>query len=107
MQTRNDINWAPFNSIINGKYIVKEIEKNKNKINKPILDEEQIKEIEKTITESMIKQTEVDILYYQKGFLYHLSGTITKINSAIQKIYLNNNKYVYFCEIINIKEKIY
>ena len=27
MQTRNDINWAPFNSIINGKYIVKEIEK--------------------------------------------------------------------------------
>ena len=87
MQTRNDINWVPFNSIINGKYIVKEIEK--------------------TITESMIKQTEVDILYYQKGFLYHLSGTITKINSAIQKIYSNNNKYIYFCEIINIKEKIY
>ena len=32
MHDRNQIKWAPFNSVINGKYIVNSIEKEKNKI---------------------------------------------------------------------------
>ena len=32
MRDRGEIKWAPFNSVINGKYIVSEIEKKKKAI---------------------------------------------------------------------------
>ncbi|UKI29039.1 MAG: hypothetical protein L6V78_01405 [Clostridium sp.] len=47
MRDRGEIKWAPFKSVINGKYIVSEIEKKKKRINKPMLSDEQVSYIEK------------------------------------------------------------
>lgn len=103
MHDRGMIKWAPFNSVINSNYLVKEILKEKNKINKPILSDEQIEQLEKLIKESMINQTNLNFIIYQKGLTYNLSGIVIKVDSIKQKIYLDNHKYLYFCEIIQIK----
>src|SRR5574344_476575 len=103
MHDRGMIKWAPFNSVINSNYLVKEILKEKNKINKPILSDEQIEQLEKLIKESMINQTNLNFIIYQKGLTYNLSGIVIKVDYIKQKIYLDNHKYLYFCEIIQIK----
>jgi hypothetical protein len=102
MRDRGMIKWAPFNSIINGEYIAKEIEHEKSKINKPILSEEQVNNLEKEIIEAMINKINLNFEIYQSGYVYNIKGTIIKIDSSKGKIYLNNNHYLYFCEIINI-----
>ena len=45
MPNRNAIKWAPFNSVINGNYIMNTIVKEKSRIIKPTLSEEQINEL--------------------------------------------------------------
>ena len=65
MPNRNAIKWAPFNSVINGNYIMNMIVKEKSRIVKPDLSEEQINEFENLIKESLINNslfTIMDIL---------------------------------------------
>jgi hypothetical protein len=104
MHDRGMIKWAPFNSVINSKYLVNEIEYEKNKISKPTLSEEQIAFYEQIIKESMINKIPLSFQIYQGGYAYNINGIVTKIDNIKQKIYLNNHKYLYFCEIIKIKK---
>lgn len=102
MQDRETIKWAPFNSLINGYYLIKSIEYEKNKIPKPILSEEQINIIEQKIIEAYIDQTKLELKIYKNGYIYNTYGLITKINSINKKIILNNKKVIYFFEILDI-----
>ena len=104
MPDRGIIKWAPFNSVINSEYLVKEIEHEKSKIIKPTLSEEQIYELEKIITESMINKINLEFKIYNSGYTYNIKGIVTKIDPSKQKIFLNTHKYLYFCEIIALKE---
>lgn len=107
VRDRGEIKWAPFNSVINGKYIVSEIEKKKKRINKPVLSDEQVSYIEKAILEAMSDGVMVDLTFYKEGFLYHDKATILRVDSALKKIYLSNMHVLYFWDIINIKTIAY
>lgn len=102
MHDRGMIKWLPFNSIINGELVVNSIEKEKSKIVKPTLSEEQMQNIENTILESMINEIPLVFKIYKGGFINEISGTVVNIDSVKQKIYLNNHKYLYFREIVNV-----
>lgn len=107
MHDRKMMKWMPFNSVIDSKYIIKSIEKEKSKINKPTLSEEQINNYEKIIIESMNNKICLEFTIYEGGFIKKIKGTIIKITPTNKKIYLNNNKYLYFSSIINVSEIIY
>ena len=100
MHDRGMIKWMPFNSVINGKTLINSIEKEKSKINKPILSNEQIELIQNNILESMINKLPIIFTIYQGGFTKEIKAIVTKVDSINQKIYLNNHKYLYFREII-------
>ncbi len=102
MHDRGMIKWLPFNSIINGDEVVNSIEKEKRKIIKPTLSEDQIQNIEEYILESMINNIPITFKIYKGGFINEISGIVTNIDSVKQKIYLDNHKYLYFREIINV-----
>lgn len=101
MQDRGMIKWAPFNSVVNSKYIVEAIIIEKSKIRKPILSDEQIAEIEDNILESFINQIPLSFKIYQGGFIKEIKGTVVKIDSVKTRIFLDNHKYLYFREIIS------
>ena len=100
MQDRGMIKWMPFNSVINSKYLVSEIEKEKSKIIKPTLSEEQLEIIENNILESLINQIPLVFKIYQAGFIKNTKGTVIKIDPVKKIIFLDNHKYIYFREII-------
>lgn len=103
MHNRNQVKWAPFNSVINGKYIIKSIENEKNKIDKPILSEEQISTYEKLIFESFINKIELIFNVYKSGYITEIKGNVMKIEKNSNKIILNSNRVLYFCEIVKVK----
>lgn len=102
MHDRSAIKWAPFNSVINGKFLINNIEKEKSKIPKPLLSEEQIQNIENIIKEAYINKVLVEFIIYQGGFTKKIKSMIINIDSVKQKIFLENHKCIYFCEIINV-----
>lgn len=99
---RGIIKWAPFNSLINGKYIVNSLLIEKNKVIKPIISEEEQKILEEKIIEAYYCQNVVIITYYKEGFLNKTKTKIKKIDSIYKTIYLTNNLKLLFKQILNI-----
>ena len=102
MQTnkRNQIKWAPFNSVVNTKDVLKE--STKNKITMPSLSEEQKQTIEKKLINAFYENSNITIDYYYNEMKNTLYGKIKKIDFIYHKIYFNNT-ILLFDQIINVK----
>lgn len=105
MRDRGMIKWAPFNSVINGNDVKKEIKEENNKIPKPTLSEEQIFNLEQEIIDSYQNQSVIELKYYKNQHIYKITGIITKIDSVTKKIVINNDFIIYFNNIIQISKK--
>lgn len=101
-QDRGVIKWAPFNSLVNQKYMIENIIKEKNKIKKPKLSQEQIEQNEKLLIEAFYEKIAINIEYYKEGFILRTTSIINHIDYTFQKIYLNNKKILLFSQIIKI-----
>ncbi|MDE6292933.1 MAG: YolD-like family protein [Bacilli bacterium] len=91
--------------MLNGRDVLTELTKEKNKISKPILSEEQKILLENKIIEYFFQKEEVKILYYEAGYQKSLTGVITKLDPVKKKIYLNNKISLHFSNILDILTK--
>ena len=98
---RGMIKWAPFNSVIQGKEIVHSIQKERSKINMPILSEEQKRQNEEKIIEAFYEQKIVHIKYFYSNQIMQKTGTIKKIDSIFHKIYFDQQILI-FEQILSI-----
>ena len=103
MQDRGYIKWAPFNSVMNGKKIIREINKEKSKINKPTLSEDQIEFINEKIFEAYTNHLKVNLYIYKNENIEKLVGFVNNINIAKKYITFNTN-YIYFNQILKIND---
>ncbi len=103
---RGMIKWAPFSAVVNGNELLSEIKEEKSRISKPILSEEQINELESIILEAFASHSTIEIIYYKDNHAYKITGIITKIEPITKKITLNNQKNIFFNNIIRITKKI-
>ena len=102
MEDRGIIKWQPFNSLINGNAIINSLLKEKAKIKKPIISEEEKNEIEAKIIDAYFTQITVNITYYKDGNVIKVEGKIKKIDQVYKLVYLNELKLL-FSQIISIE----
>ncbi len=102
MNMRGMIKWQPFSTMLTKKDI-NNIEKSRQKIQKPILGEDKIIEINEILLKTEENHNCIKITYFKLGTLYNIIGTIKKINT-IEKYILINSTRIYFKNIINITE---
>lgn len=102
MEDRGIIKWQPFNSLINGNEVINSILKEKEKIKKPIISEEEKSEIEAKIIDAYFTQIIVNITYFKNGNLTKVEGKIKKIDQVYKLVYLNELKLL-FNQIISIE----
>ena len=100
---RGIIKWQPFNSLLNGKYLINSLLIEKSKITKPLLSEEEQSELEKKIIESYYYQNVVFISYYKEGYIFKTKSKIKKIDLVYKTIYLENKTKLLFNQILKIK----
>jgi len=106
MHDRGMIKWAPFASVINGHQLLKEIHEEKSRITKPTLSEDQINYLEEIILEIYTSKIPATIYFYECGHIYKIEGIITKINTVTKEITINNQKNIFFMNIIRIIKKM-
>lgn len=99
---RNMVKWQPFSAVIPGSYIVNKITNDKNKVRKPELSEEQLKEIENLVIISYSNQEAFHFHYFCNGKMLIKYGFIKEINSISKKILLNDGTFLFFNQIISI-----
>lgn len=98
---RGMIKWQPFNSVVSGKQMVRDIIKEKNKVKMPNLSEEQRKNIEEKLIIAFYENELITLDFYFQGKIIKISEKIKKIDSTYNKIYFNN-KVLLFDQIIKI-----
>lgn len=98
---RKMLKWAPFDSVVSGKKVINEVMHEKKKIKKPILSEDQLKNIENKILDSYNSKDFVTISYYESGYIYNIDSYIKKIDYINKIVYLNN-KLIFFNQIMNV-----
>lgn len=102
---RGMIKWQPFNSVINNKTLINSILKEKEKIRKPELSDEEIELLEDKIIVSYYTHSNLLITYYQDGYLLKTISKIIKIDQIYKKVYLDNHKILLFKQIIDINNQ--
>lgn len=101
---RGIIKWQPFNSVISSKIVINSIIKEKNKVAKPTMSEEELANIENKIMESYYLENKINITYYKNGFILNTKGQIKKIDKINKLIYLNNLT-LFWKQIIKITDE--
>ena len=66
-EERGMIKWAPFSSVVNADILINEIENEKSKIPKPIIEEDKYYEIENDILYSLNNNEYISIEYFKNG----------------------------------------
>ncbi len=106
MKDRGMIKWQPFQSVCSGSKMVLHILEKKNQCSKPILSEEQLRELENKLWEGYHNQMELCIVYFFQGkFQKKENILISKILVGQKKILFLDGSSLYFDQIIQVKEK--
>lgn len=103
MNDRGMIKWMPFNSVVPCNVIKNEMAKKKSINIMPSLSEDQINDICDKITYAYHNKCLIDITYFYNGNIFNKKGKIKIINIDKHKLLLDDNKYIYFSQIIKIK----
>ena len=94
--------WNPFNAVAPGGFMVNEVLKEKNKIDMPILSDDQKMELQERIFEAYNNQDTIKIKYFRGGRLYITEGKVIKIDANAHKIVLIGGFSVFFSQIVEI-----
>ena len=84
---RGMIKWKPFNTLLNNRDI-NEIIMIRNKVEKPIIMEDRITEIDNLLKVAINENKEIRVKYFDKGELKYINGNIRNINTI--RIYFKN-----------------
>lgn len=98
---RNMVKWQPFNAVATGNYMVDEVLKTKNKIQMPLLSDDQKEELQNKMFWAFNNQETITVKYYRDGRFYILNGKITFIDRNKYRIAINNKNWIYFSQIID------
>lgn len=103
MSDRGMKKWAPYRSLPEKDIVDLKMKKNKNKISKPLISNEEAEEINQLLS------NHEDVLVftiYKNGTLVDIVGQIKNIDEVNRQIILKNRDKIYLRDIVRAKKYI-
>lgn len=100
MSDRKMIKWKSFDSVMNLKLAVTQINNTKNKITMPILSEDQLEEIQYNVHYALFHNKRILIKYYKNGYYYTIEDYIIQIDTIKKRMIFKNHSSLFFNQII-------
>ena len=100
IENRKMIKWKPFNTLLKYKDIL-EIEKKRQLVDKPIIMEDRINEINNILI-NLDANILVKVRYFNNGIILYKEGYINKVD-VLKKYILIEGFRIYFKELIKIE----
>ena len=98
---RGIIKWRPFDSVMSSNKVIKELLKERSKIKKPILSDEQENILEQKLIIAFYTNSTIKVSYFNNGMINDFEDQIKKIDSTYHKIYFHHH-ILLFEQIIEI-----
>ncbi|EGQ0303389.1 YolD-like family protein [Staphylococcus pseudintermedius] len=89
---RGIVKWQPFKTIPEQYEMIKQYEKNQNKIDKPLLSEEQIQDVNQKLQYVVYNNIYITVEYWRNGYMCTIKGYIKTIDELNQEIQLTNER---------------
>lgn len=99
---RGIIKWAPFDALVGFNQMINDLKYKMGKIEKPTLDEDQLMEMDYVIKEAIKFNKELQIEYYNDGYIKSIYGYIKKVNLYDQNLILGYDITIDLSSIVNI-----
>lgn len=99
--------WQPFDALEGYSDALRKVEREKEKREKPILLTDKLEELNEKLFNSFEEKKEIEIEYYNRGFLDKFVGVVSKIDYINKEIIINQEegkKKLKINLIIDIKE---
>lgn len=104
---RGIVKWQPFKTMPQQYEILDQYIDDQNKIDMPLLSEEQLESINDIINEKIKTNSFCIINYWDNGYMKHFSGIIKKVDMINEIIYLTSDiqkkiklKFSVICDVI-------
>lgn len=85
---RGKIKWAPFATIPEQHERLKQYTEDQNKIDKPQLSDHQLSELNDTLVFKMFHDPEIEVSYFEGGYIRKINGYIHKVDTHEQCLHL-------------------
>lgn len=85
---RGIVKWAPFATIPEQHERLNQFKQDQNKIEKPILSDDQLNELNDTLIFKMFREPNIEVSYFDDGYIQTIEGYIHKVDVHTQLLYL-------------------
>lgn len=99
---RGIVKWQPFATIPEQYDRIQQHIKNQNKVDKPILSDDQLNELNNTLIEKLYLNPSCEIKYYSNGYIKEIKGDLQKLDSLENKLYINVEHTLIKIDLLNI-----
>lgn len=99
---RGIIKWAPFDALVGFNQMVKDLKYQLAKKDRPLLEEDQLAEMDQTIKSSINLHRELQIQYYQDGYIKSMYGYVYKIDLIERYLELHSHIQVALDDIVHL-----
>jgi hypothetical protein len=99
---RGIIKWAAFDALNGYHSMLKEMQHRLGKKAKPILSDDDYETLNQNIQEAIINQKEVELKYYDKGYIKTTYGIVKKLDFVSRIITLSTYEKILADDIVGI-----
>lgn len=99
---RGMVKWQAFATIPEQYERIQQHIKNQNKVDKPILSDDQLNELNNTLIEKLYLNPSCEIKYYSNGYIKEIKGDLQKLDSLENKLYINVEHTLIKIDLLNI-----
>ncbi|MDK9857689.1 YolD-like family protein [Staphylococcus equorum] len=101
---RGMVKWAPFATIPEQHERLKEYIQDQNKIDKPILDDDQLNELNNTLIFKMYNDPSIELRYFENGYIKTKVGYIHKVDVYTETLILYEESGLSKVNLLDIVE---
>ena len=99
---RGIIKWAPFDALNGFRETIELYKYNKGKKAKPVLDENQLEEMDRTIKEAISDSKEIQVSYFEDGYIKDMYGFVKKVDVIYKEIIFSKTLKLDMNDVVNI-----
>ena len=99
---RGIVKWQPFDALVGYHQILKELKYQRGQIEKPTLSDDALETLNRHLHEALESGLEVEICYYQNGYIKETYGVIKKLDYVTKRIKLSTGECIRAENVLNI-----
>lgn len=101
---RSAVNWQPFASIPEQYEQIAQYMEDQNKIDKPLLRDDQLQQLNGTLVFKMFNDPHINVRYFSNGYIKLKEGVIHKVDPYTQTLHLYEDKVITKLDLKDIVE---